>query len=174
MNIELKKSDERDFGRDERIIMVDGVRWGRTIVTHHGWYGTKYTFSQENGGTIYDDPNARYPHEINVRSERKRRAEPGTWRPTEERVLEKIGELIASGKLRDPAIVKKESDEARKAYNARQAERTAAEEAAFRAKADQAIRGMTGYVLTGLGEKKMPHTEDIEAVVAVMRWAQEQ
>lgn len=150
------------FDRGERIIMVDGARWGRTIVTHHGMHGTKHVFLQDNGEVILDDPNARHPQEVAVRSMRKRRWREGEWRPTEEMVLEKARELVEAGKLRDPAVVRREQQEANRLW---QEERSAEENqriADFRAKAMEAL------------QINDPTSEIIDRVVAAMEWAREQ
>lgn len=150
------------FDRGERIIMVDGVRWGRTIVTSHGCHGTKHRFQQDHGEVIIEKPDARYPQEVAVRSHKRQKwlGDKDTWRPTEEVVLEKAKELVASGKLRHPDVVKKEQDEAMEQYSARAAEREQQRVAEFRAKAMEAL------------QINDPESEIIERVVKAMEWAQ--
>jgi len=148
------------FERGERAIMVDGVRWGRTRVTWHGMHGNSVTF-QESSGEITDD-NGRA---ITVRSKKR------TWREdvdgapvvtTEDRTLEKVRELIATGKLRHPDIVRAERAKAAAEYSARIAKQDRERKAAFRAKAMEALR------------VNNPDSEVIGRVVAAMEWAQTQ
>jgi hypothetical protein len=149
------------FDRGERIIMVDGVRWGRTIVTMHGCHGTKHVFYQD-GGEIITADRGRHTSEIAIRSEKRQKwlGDKDTWRPTEERVLEKARELVATGKLRHPDVVKKESVEAMKQYDARVEEREKERVAEFRAKAMEAA------------QVNDPDSPIIDRVVAAMEWAQ--
>jgi hypothetical protein len=71
---EAKAKDDR-FDRGERIIVVDGVRWGRTIVGHHGMHGTKHVFKQDRAGIIEaKQPGSKYVTEVAVRSKNKRKA----------------------------------------------------------------------------------------------------
>jgi hypothetical protein len=153
------------FDRGERVILVDGVRWGRTIVTFHGVHGTKHCFEQQGGDVLLQNPKDKYPREIAVRSMRKRRryGNDVPWRPTEEVVLEKARELVEAGRLRDPKIVAREQDEAHQHYIQRCAEADAAKRAAFIAKARDA-----------LGINSNDPSPLVDRVVAAMEWAQTQ
>lgn len=150
------------FDRGERIIMVDGVRWGRTIVTSHGCHGTKHVFQQDGGEVIIDKPDARYPHEVAVRSQKRQKwlGDKDGWRPTEEVVLEKARELVAAGKLRHPDEVRREQEAAMRQYDERAAEREKERIASFRDKAMEAL------------QINDPESEIIDRVVKAMEWAQ--
>lgn len=142
MNIELQKPppEAKGFEPGDRIIVVDNVRWGRTLVSRHGVWGTKYQFEQEGGETIINVVKDR-AREIAVRSIRKRSYDQDpVWRPTHELVLDKVRELIEAGKLRHPDVVKAEQAAARARYKARVAENERAEQAAFEAKAREALQ----------------------------------
>lgn len=158
------------FDRGERIIMVDGVRWGRTRVTWHGCHGTRTGFIQDNGEELGRTSKGGYFHREAVSSPNARHAKqfitnpatgereyrlPDNFKSGEELVLEKVRELVATGKLRDPAVVKAESDAAHARYQKRQAEGEKREAA--------------GYT----GEPNDPESvELIDRIVAAMRWAQ--
>lgn len=167
--IELVKpdADAKGFDRGERIIMVDGVRWGRTHVKSHGRRGTTTTFEQEHGEEIaeqYAGTERACYYAVKVHSERARRYERGVPRSTEELVLEKIKELIGSGKLRDPAIVKAEVEARRSDGEKRFLAAREAEARLFLQKATEAL----GDSLND------PDDVIIDRIVAAMRWAQEQ
>lgn len=164
--IELKQSSERGFGRGERVILVDGIQWGRTRVEHHGPNGTSHTFEQEGGEVIIDKSDVRYPQYVKVRTGRRGRLgrSDRDWRPTEEMVLEKVGELIANGKLRHPDIVRAEQQAAREQRRHRDHEAAKAKDAAFESKAREALM-MPDNVI---------ESEMLDRVVAAMKWAQEQ
>jgi len=142
-----------EFERGERIILVDGVRWGRTHCTWHGCWGTRITIRQDNGGCIADENGP-----IEIRSGRK-----GRWdeESTDNKVLKKVQELVAAGKLRDPKIVQAENEKAAAEYSRRAAERDAQEELQFRKRACEA-----------LGLNSDNGSELVTRVVAAMRWAQ--
>jgi hypothetical protein len=97
------------FDVGERIIVVDGVRWGRTIVQSKGPLGQIHRFHQDGGeGFIMDVyPPSRFNRFTEVRS-LKMRMRNRDFRTTEEAVLAKARELVADGLLRDPAIVRRE------------------------------------------------------------------
>lgn len=148
------------FDRGERIIMVDGARWGRTIVTSHGCHGTKHVFKQDRGEVLMD---SKYPTEIAIRSQKRRHWDSADkWRPTEEMVLEKAKELVVTGKLRDPTIVQREHEKAMERFRQRTIEAEQERAAAFRAKAMEAL------------QINDPTSEIIGRVVAAMEWAKEQ
>lgn len=160
------------FERGERIIMVDGVRWGRTRVKSHGSRGTTTTFEQHGGEALLAERNKRWS-EIGVRSMNKRHERiqaigahdanrNGGWRPTEELVLEKVRELVENGKLRHPDIVKAEQEQAMRLYQERAAERDKERIEAFRTKAMEAL------------QINDPASEIIDRVVKAMEWAQSQ
>jgi hypothetical protein len=163
--VELVKppTGDKTFDRGERIIVVDGVRWGRTVVTYHGCHGTAHKFRQEGGDILCENPNARYPREIAVRSVKRRRWTGDPWRPTHEAVLEKARELVAIGKLRHPDIVKAEHQKAMERYNERCAAIEEKRKQEFRERACQA-----------LGMNQDDGSQIIDRVVAAMEWAQTQ
>lgn len=162
------------FNPGERLILVDGVRWGRTIVRRHGRRGTLHTFVQEGGGEIRNPPTYEggKPQAVIVCSSRKRRqridnifkATPDRIVTTEELVLEKAQQLIADDRLRDPVIVRKEIDARRAMLRQNQLRHDAEEMQAFRQRASEAL---DLYALRG-------RKESIDAIVAAMKWAQEQ
>jgi hypothetical protein len=181
MKIELvrhppqKYGDPDYFDRGERIIMVDGVRWGRTRVQSHGSRGTTTTFEQEGGETILD-PSSKRADYINVRSENARHAKvhipgkgyvlPADWKTTEQRTLEVAVDLVRDGLLRHPDVVKAEAE---KRAAARRKARESAQErenAAFRNRAETA--------LAPLETTRELYQELVTRVIDAMRWAQEQ
>lgn len=168
--IELEKPtalvvDGERYDRGERVITVNGQPWGRTLVSHHGVHGAQYRIKQLNGEPIIKDPNAKYPREVSISSSRFRARRERDMRPTEEVIIETARELVAAGRLRDPAVVKAEQVARAVRYRERQAEGERREAAEFRAKALEAA----GYT----GEPNDPQSvELVDRVVAAMRWAQ--
>lgn len=160
-SVALEKGE--GLGRGERYIVVDGVRWGRTVVSHHGVHGTKHLFRQEGGELLIANPDERYPREIAVRSERKRYSNAATWRPTESLVLEKAVELVATCRLRHPDNVREEQRRASEAYHAKAAKAEAKEQREFEAKAEEALDRTRGLNLT----------TQVKIIVEAMRWAQQ-
>lgn len=164
----LRKGDF--FDRGERLIMVDGKRWGRTRVKWRGCHGTVTTFEQDQAGEIVEKSSGgRYEHAISVRSMGRR--DKTVWKDgrivanpdfktSEELALIKARELVAAGKLRDPAKVRAENEAASARYLKRVAENEAAEEAEFQKRAMEAC---------GAND---PESETVRRVVAAMRWAQ--
>lgn len=151
------------FDRGERIIMVDGVRWGRTHVAYHGCNGTTHTFQQENGHVIEERPGERYPGEVSVRSMRRRGYfRDKTWRPTEELVLEKARELVEASRLKHPDVVKAANEQAIERFRARAAKAEAKRTAEFRRRACEALR---------INDET---SEIVDRVVEAMEWAREQ
>lgn len=160
------RSDER-FDRGERIILVDSVRWGRTFVTYHGVHGTRTHFRQEGSSeNIIDNPSARHPSDLVVRSARERGSKtfingqyrlPDGWKNTEELVLDKVKELVKTGRLRNPQFVHAENKARREQFAKAQEEGKAREDAEFKRRAEQAHR-----------------EGDVNAIIAAMRWAQSQ
>jgi hypothetical protein len=160
-----RRPGDKTYDRGERAIMVDGVQWGRTIVSHHGMHRTKHIFKQEGGGVIEERPGEKYPGEVNVRSLRRRsyselRGNEHEWRPTEELVLDKARELVASGRLRHPDVVKAESKAALTRWRAKRDAAEAERKKEFRERACEALR------------INDPDSETVDRVVAAMEWAQ--
>lgn len=161
--------ETKGFAPGERIILVNGVRWGRTYVAHHGMHGKSYTFDQDGEGTImvnYDPPSKHgRMTEAKVRIGGRRRSEE--TRSTDELVREKAQELINKGLLRDPALVQTEIEKRRAAWRERQIAADAAKKEQFRIKAREA-----------LGEVAVPDQAHLAAVldrlVEAMEWAQSQ
>lgn len=175
MNITLEtRKDDKQFGRGERAIMVDGVQWGRTHVSSHGCHGTKHVFEQTGGDIIGDMSKGGYFHEIAVRSEKRRPwMKEDSWKPTEDRVLDKARELVTAGRLRNPDVVRAE----RAALHAKMeknresaAEREATE---FANKALAAIGlDLTTYIADAVNQTTVDELR--KRIVAAMRWAQTQ
>lgn len=166
--VELERPEKSDrlFSAGERIIVVDGFRWGRTWVHHHGMHGTSVTFQQEGGGTI-EPLKGEHKHYnsggVSVRSIKKRRAfyNKTEWRPTDELVLEMAQKLVADGRLVHPDVLRQREARARETLR-KAAEKDEAERVAeFRNRAREAIG--------------QPDAEDgsipLETVVAAMEWA---
>lgn len=157
------------FDRGERIIMVNGERWGRTHVKWHGVHGTT-THIQQEGGEIL----MRNPADIETWKEykwlsvssggRRGRHEPNL-KPIDELVIDKIRELIAAGRLRHPATIRAESEREMALDRAERAQAKEREAAEFRAKALEAA----GYT----GEPNDPESVAmVERIIGAMRWAQ--
>lgn len=163
-----KAEDQEFFDRGERIILVDGERWGRTIVRWHGCNGTSTSFRQDGGEEIGRTSKYGYFHAVTVRSSGRRPwHDKGEWKSTDQLVLDKVHELIAEKKLRPPAVVKAEAEAARARWRQQQAEREQREAAEFRVKALEAA----GYT----GEPNDPESVAlVERIVEAMKWAQAQ
>lgn len=157
-----RKEGREFFDRGERLILVNGVRWGRTRVTYHGCHGTKHTLCQDGDGPVIENPGAKYERESAVRSVKFRRWTGEPQVKTEDLVIAKAAELVAAGRLRDPATVRREHAEAAKLYREQQERGAAREESEFRTKAAEAI-----------GANDL-HSEAVDRVLAAMRWAQTQ
>lgn len=157
------------FEGGERVILVNGVRWGRTCVARHGVWGTSHTFEQDGGDRIpaIEGESRDRSKYVQVRSMTKRRMRDDTkWRPTEEMVLEKARELVASGRLRDPAVVKLEAKQEHERWLAEREQRDRERVDAIRAKAAEALQLNN---VPAPGESVV-----LDRVVAAMEWAQTQ
>jgi hypothetical protein len=163
MNITLEKSPKLDRG--ERLIMVDGVAWGKTIVRGRGVHGTETTFQQLFGEVIGDVSPRGHFREITVRSIKQRRylGAEDKHRPTIEMTLEKAKELIEAGRLRHPDVQQAEVAELREKIAKRQTEREREENEEFERRAREALR---------INDNEP--SEIVERVVKAMRWAQQQ
>lgn len=162
------------FDRGERIILVDGVRWGRTHMKWHGCNGTTVTFSQEAGEEICDiRGNGEYQRAIAVSVRSQGRHERRVWKDgryidnpefktTEELATIKAQELVAAGRLRDPEIVKRERAEAHARWIEQRARREVEKAEAWRRRAMEAL---------GIND---PESEMLGRVLALMEWAKEQ
>lgn len=161
-----KEYTGENFDHGERIILVDGVRWGRTIVTRHGCHGTKHQFVQHGGEVLLKEKNNRWS-EYEIRSQKRQRWLEREGDPkrktTEERVLEMAQMLVADGMLRHPDIVAKEQERAREVFAQAANERGLKRAADFRAKAIEALESVTG---SNTGVELA-----IERVIAAMEWA---
>lgn len=173
MKIELVKvKDDKQFGDGERAIMVDGVRWGRTRVARHGVHGTSHTFEQEGGETIIADPEAKYPSNVTVRSERRRWSNDPQPAPTLDRVLVMAMQLVDNGKLRHPDVVKAEQQARREAFAKRVAKQEAKEKAEMRDHARLAVVAI--FEPLAIENYDSDHeTAAIAAVLKAMEWAQQ-
>lgn len=171
MKIELEKGEGLEKG--ERYIVVDGVRWGQTVVTHHGVHGTRYRFRQYGSGDLAaerPDADKEYRRGVyDVRSEKRKRVwvenklvlDPN-WRPVEELVLEKVRMLVDGGKLRDPDVVRVEVEAREERRRREQEGRDAREKREFEVRAEKALDRTRGLNLT----------EQVRIIVELMRWAQ--
>lgn len=168
-----RKEGQEFFERGERIIMVDGERWGRTYVTWHGCNGTKTVFEQHHGDVITKSIGERGTRvrEVSVSSASERHAKrfidgqyrlPDDFKSTEHLVLDKVRELIDGDLLRHPDIVAKEANEIAAKMEAQRITRHERELAEFKAKAMEAVRAND------------PDSEIVARVVEAMRWAQTQ
>lgn len=163
MKVTLEKSDKLDRG--ERLIRVDGVVWGHTIVSSHGVHGQKHKFHQEHGETI-GSMSGGYHLPVVVRSTKRQKwlGDKDTWRPTYELVLEKAIELINAGRLRHPDSVKQEQERLREKMRESTNRREHKEQAEFEAKAREALDGIPDDIAAPVLDK----------IIAAMRWAQTQ
>ena len=175
MKIELAKPEPGTFGprgigdnerfdRGERIILVDGARWGRTSVTTHGRHGMRYRFLQDGRSEVIEERanNSTYKVPATVWGDKvARRHAYGNNKPVapvEERIIEKVREMIETGLLRDPVVVRGDIEEEARQYRAQRADARRAEEAAFHARACAA-----------LGVSINDHSEKVQAVIDAMR-----
>lgn len=181
MNICIRKAVEVDpdyaqFGPGERVIIVDGVRWGRTYAEHLSRYGVRYWFKDAGGSVIYapgykpsytkkDD----WHRELVTISRRNGRSklDPPPAKNTDEAILIKVRELIERGQLRNPSVIKAEAEARRAQFAADRAAAATEESRRFREKAIEAL----GDCLNGTVERSEML---IDRVVAAMRWAQTQ
>lgn len=159
------------FGRGERLIMVDGERWGRTRCEGHGVWGVSHLFFQDDGNSTQPITEGEIGRTAHVRSQSKRHQ----WRyateanpnaqptPTFDLVLAKARELIEAGKLRSPKDVRADRDKKRDEL---QRERNALDLQEARAFRERAIKAL------GLDHDNKSYM--IDDVVEAMRWAQTQ
>jgi hypothetical protein len=177
--ITLERSPEPDkltdrFDRGERIIMVDGVRWGRTMVHSMGSRGTETTFVDMVGTTI-GAPTASGRHFLPVRVMSASRKSsmvltgtgyrlPDGFKDTEQLTLEKAIELVEQGKLRAPEIVEAELAEKAAELRANREARKALDDREFRTRAAIAVT---------LSVTDPLYSDALDRVIAAMRWAQE-
>lgn len=166
MNITLERDEK--LNRGERYIVVDGVRWGRTIVSYHGVHGTSHAFRQEGGDLIGELSKGGYFHEVSVRSEKKRLFQEDKWRPTEEKVMEKIRDLIRDGRLRHPDIVRAEAAETNRQINEKRKEIDRKKQEQFEAMAREAVASIASVL------SHESYLETVNRIVNAMRWAQTQ
>jgi hypothetical protein len=165
MEIKLEKPEGGAPG--SRSIIVDGVRWGRTICRGHGCHGRSHSFYQEAGGPIYDGRSI-----VEVRTQKKPYSYMETalaaWQPTEQRVLDKARELIETGKLRHPDVIRAETKKAAYEYT-QKCERIEAErKATFLLKACEAIKPIQDRLT-------LEQASDLAGrIAATMEWAQSQ
>lgn len=158
------------FSPGERMILVDGVRWGRTIVSRHGCHGTRHKFQQDGGEVLVDDPNKRYPQATSIRSVKRHHYDKEPHVPTLERVLAKAIELVNSCKLRDPAVVRAEQQAAMARHRENTAKAMAAETENFRARAEMVADPFKKQGLLSHDG----HEHLVGRIVEAMRWAQGQ
>jgi hypothetical protein len=158
------------FDRGERAIVVDGKRWGRTIVKGHGVWGNSHHFKQDADDMILkdgckDEPwKEHYWERVDSDRNRRYRRDDNPVRDTFELVIEKVQALIAAGKLRDPDVVRSEQQKRNAAWLEKRKAEKAEQAAQFRAKALEAA----GY----LAEPNDPQSlELVERIVAAMNWA---
>lgn len=153
------------------MILVDGVQWGQTRVEFRGRNGTVTKFEQLHGDIISSKEGEealkdfRGYHDVKVWSDKiELRGVKTPSKPLDERVIDKIKELIEKGKLRHPDVVRAENEKAEKDRELKYSARQKAEDEAFRTKAMEAL---------GLND---PNSDDsrIAKVIEAMRWAQTQ
>lgn len=166
-------TDYRHFDRGERIIIVDGMRWGRTAVRSRGQHGNVITFEQHEGETLSEptyEGSTRF-RDIYVSTGGRRNKRSQVPVPsTDEVVLAKVKELIEAGKLRHPEIVKAEVEARRASFAASNSRAQQAENERFRAKAIEAAG-----VDRPEGVKLYTDEEHLVArIIEAMRWAQSQ
>jgi hypothetical protein len=161
------------FDGDSRLksIVVNGKTWGYIRQKTHGCHGHSYTFDQVNGGRIgeVDKSDRFYP--FKVKSDkllmRTSHGEEYDHDPLPLRLRKAVIELIETGRLRDPEILRQEH-EALMAENRKQREeQTKIEKQAFRDRAREALRGTYATEAPfGLVDKLTDRIEE------AMRWAQ--
>jgi hypothetical protein len=158
--------------RGRKSIIVDGAKWGSVHMDTHGVHGPTYSFIQDGIPGYLQEPSAsgHFSHVIGVRAT-SRKYRPKDEPPIESLILDKVRELIAAGRLRDPAVVKAEQQTRIDADRQRAAEIAAAEQREFEAHAAEAIHRAASAV-GGL----LINVQAIEAlqseIIAAMRWAQ--
>jgi hypothetical protein len=160
--------------RGRKSILVDGAKWGSVHMETHGVHGPTYNFVQDGAPGYIMEPgaNGRF-HVISVRATNKRRR-PGDEPPIEQLVFNKVHQLVAEGRLRDPVAAKADTDRRlaeAEAVRQRVAEK---EQSEFEERADQAIQSAsdetTGGLLEFINDQQRMILRD--AIVAAMRWAQ--
>lgn len=163
------------FDRGERIIMVNGVRWGRTHVKWHGCNGNSVHFEQEGGDMLCRDPHDAETWKeyrwLSVRSLSKRHSRQWVdgkyvqigWQSTEDLALAKAKELIAAGRLRHPDTLRAEAEVRQVAYQNERMEKQERRQREFRERACQA-----------LGINQDDGSDIIDRVVTAMEWARDQ
>jgi hypothetical protein len=161
----LGRAGER-FGPGERIIVVNGVRWGRTIVQSQGRVGRIVRFHQDGGDILIMEPGPIGPFRAEVRPVKFRRLHRNDNRTTEEVVLDKARELVSAGLLRDPIVVRNERAEARAEWQSAITPDQIRHRLKFRFRAAEALVPISQQLdVTTYGII-------IERVVKAMEWAQ--
>lgn len=173
-SVPFEKRGKEYFERGERVILVDGVRWGRTRVKSRGSRGNRMTFHQDGGDMVMRELRPGKFVDVYVDSTSERSALqfiggkyqlPPDFKGTEQLVLEKARELVASGLLRDPEIVKAEVAERQQKHGSRsRPSAQAREDEAFRARAIIAVM---------LPCDHPDFTLAVDKIVEAMRWAQD-
>lgn len=157
-----------------KMIMVDGLMWGRVHCNHHGSMGTSYNFSPADGGLIYRDSLSswnRTPVQVDGDKLARRRANNGEVpAPLAERLMVAVRKLIADGKLRHPEVIGAEKREAAAKARAEEEERKAKEDTEWEARASAAIAMANLAPALRLPDRQRLAKRIIEA----MRWAQSQ
>ena len=166
------------FDRGERLIVVDGVIWGRTVIRHHGTRPPSYRFVQLSGDIFMGDAvvdrisdgKMKRSIDAEVYQEAERRYRHSTEkRPTAESlILEKVRELIKEKKLRHPDEVKAERAKQAEQYRQQAADAEAAQKAAFEKRAREALDPIAGAVFAE------DFDDTLAKVVGAMKWAQTQ
>jgi hypothetical protein len=130
----------------------------------HGCHGPSYHFVQDGGpGGYLTEPSTsgRYTHDISVQATRKRRR-PADGPSIDQLLVNKVRELIETGKLRDPAIVRAKQEQRAVDLAREREQQDAQEQKEFEERAEQAIRS-AHY-------KDDPRLRD--EIIAAIRWAQ--
>lgn len=163
-----------------KLIRIDGKVWAKTTAKSMSRYGVMYSFLQlATGGQRWTitvpAPSAFRPGELRkveaqVRSHSKNsHRNNGDERPTEQRIVDKVIELIEAGHLLDPDEAQRRIDAQTDQRRTEREKRDQERREAFRVKAIEAIFGKPANYP---GHKEL--RDQVERVVDAMEWAQSQ
>lgn len=150
-------------GRKHILVGPNAEHWGTIHMESHGGRGNSYWFQQVGQGGPIIKRGSRPDRFVNITvygdkaANRLRHGDDPPVKPVKERLHDTVRELLDTGKLRDPAIIKAEiAEQNRRFYEARERKE------AFRKRAMEALGDLS------------VHGSLVAAVVEAMEWAQQQ
>ncbi len=174
ITLEPKENDSPN-----KYILVDGVRWGGTWVTHNGMHGKTYTIGQVNGAgkrcseiSVIDKSYYKGYRTPSVRSFRKKdlRYQNPDKRSTEQRIIDLAKELIDGGHLVSPDVYERKLAESLERCRAAAEKIENEKQRRFRTRACQAAGINADYSEIKNDDQRAL----VDRVIEAMVWAQSQ